>query len=428
MSLLLRLRKQRADKIAEASKLSEVEGRDLTTEEDAQVTALLADAKALDPKIQIQEELETERQKTAEPISGAGPRPRVVTDERDKSKGLFIARVVMANAARKLNGQDPVKYVERNWPGDSVSKDLALSVFSSGGSLSPSEDFRPQLIELLRPMTVVRDSGPIMAPMPNGSLTMPKITGGATGGWIGENQPVPKSEQTTGQLKLTAKKLGVLIPISNDLIRNPQSNADVMVRNDIVKSVAVTEDLAFIRDIGSAYAPTGLRYLINTANRLTVNATVNLANIRQDLGRAERALVTNNVVMTKPGWLMSHRTRIYLREITDANSNKAFPEMSAANPTLNGFPFKVTSQIPENLAVTGTLESEIYLLNWDDVVIGETLNMQIDSSDVAAYDSSGTVKAAFSQDQTVIRLIEEVDIGMRHDFAGCVLTDVDWYQ
>jgi HK97 family phage major capsid protein len=48
---------------------------------------------------------------------------------------------------------------------------------------------------------------------------VPKITGGSTAGYVGENANITKTQPTTGQITLTFKKLAALVPISNDLLR-----------------------------------------------------------------------------------------------------------------------------------------------------------------------------------------------------------------
>jgi HK97 family phage major capsid protein len=122
---------------------------------------------------------------------------------------------------------------------------------------------------------------------------------------------------------------------------------------------------------------------------------------------------------------MSPRSEHYLMTVRDGNGNFAFrSEMLAGR--LWGYPFGVTSQIPENLAVTGSSESEIYLADFADVVIGEASTLVLDVSDTAAYHDGSNVVASFSLDQTVIRAIERHDFGMRHDASVAVLTDVDW--
>ena len=70
--------------------------------------------------------------------------------------------------------------------------------------------------------------------------------------------------------------------------------------------------------------------------------------------------------------------------------------------------------------------SEIYLVDMADVVIGDSERLIIDASSEAAYEEGGSVKAAFSRDETVIRGIAEHDLVMRRDVSAAVGKNVRW--
>jgi hypothetical protein len=93
-----------------------------------------------------------------------------------------------------------------------------------------------------------------------------------------------------------------------------------------------------------------------------------------------------------------------------------------------GLPYKTTTQIPINLAYTGSAESENYVADFADCVIGESSEIIIDASPNAAYYDSvaGAVVSSFSRDESVIRAIARHDFGMRHDASVAVHPDVDW--
>jgi HK97 family phage major capsid protein len=129
--------------------------------------------------------------------------------------------------------------------------------------------------------------------------------------------------------------------------------------------------------------------------------------------------------MLRPGWMMSVRTEQYLLTKQTATGTFAFRD-EMLRGTLWGWPYGVTTQILDTGGV-GSNESEVYLVDFADVIIGESLNLLIDVSMEAAYeDTAGNVESAFSRDQTVVRAIQEHDIGMRHDFSAAYLSGVTW--
>jgi HK97 family phage major capsid protein len=367
--------------------------------------------------------LEDQRTHHMETITRGYRRP-----ESDET-GLTIGGVVRMLAMSKGDQDRAVTMAEKIYGKEhTVVKALMAGDATAGGFLVAPE-FSSEVIELLRAASVVRQMNPVVLPMDQGTLSIPKLTGGATAAYTGESQNIASSQQTTGMLDLTWKKLAALVPISNDLLRFSTTSpaADGVVRDDIVASLALREDLAFIRGDGLSGTPKGLRNWCPAANVLTVNPTVNLANVTVDLGALVLALKNADVRMLRPGWLFSPRTEMYLMTVRDGNGNFAFrAEMLAGR--LWGYPYKTTTQIPINLAVTGTDESENYMVDFADAVIGESSEIIIDASPNAAYfDSvSSAVVSSFSRDETVVRAIARHDFGMRHDESIAVHSDVDW--
>lgn len=341
-----------------------------------------------------------------------------------QKKGLAVGRIIRALAVAKGDNERAARIAAKHFGEEDVAvKALAAGDATAGGFLI-GEEMSSEVIELLRPAAVVRRSNPIVMPMDRGNLSLPKITGGATASYAGENQNAGKTEQEFGSLKLTFKKLISLVPISNDLLRFTSYNADMVVRDDLVSAMAQREDLAFIRGDGSSDTPIGLLTWCPTANKFDANATVNLDNVTADLATAVLNLRNGNSRMIRPAWFLSPTTEMYLMTVRDGNGNYAFRD-EMLRGTLWGFPYASTTQIPSNLG-GGANESEVYLVDMADAVIGESTNLTVDASGEAAYFDGTQVQAAFSRDQTVIRAIAEHDFGMRHDASVTVIQAVKW--
>ena len=284
-------------------------------------------------------------------------------------------------------------------------------------------DFANEIIDLLRPRSVIRGAGVQTVPMPRGTLTLPKQTAGATASYVGENQDITKTQLTGGQIVMSAKKLAALVPISNDLLTiDVGDSADAMVRNDLVRQLATREDQAFLRDDGTQNTPKGLRYWAKTT---TASSGTGAAQIEADLVGLIQNLEGADIAMSNPVWIMSPRSKNSLINLRDANGNLVFPEIRNAMPTLFTFPVFVTNNVPTNLGGGGN-ESEVYLADMDEVLLGETGGLEITADSSASYLDGGTLVSAFSQDQTVIRAIMRHDLAVRYDEAVTVLTGVQW--
>lgn len=357
--------------------------------------------------------------------------PREPKELTQKEMGIGAARFVRAMAKAGGDLERATQFAEK-WFDDSLGKTLtdgmkkSLQVgnFTSGGALVP-DPFAPGLIEYLRARTVVRAAGARTLPMNNGRLTLRKQTGTSTVSYVGEAQNITKTEPTVGQIVMTAKKLAAIVPISNDLLRfDADITADAFVRDDLVQRTARREDQAFLRDDGTQHTPKGLRYWAASANVTATNGT-SAANVELDFKELIDSLESNDVPLDNPAWLMHPRSKNHLLNLRDTNGNLIYPEIRNPTPTVYGYPVFVTTTIPNNLGGSSD-ESEVYFADMNHVIIGEAASLMIDVDSSASYVESGSLVSAFSRDETVIRVITEHDLAVRHEEAVAVKTGVKW--
>lgn len=389
-------------------------------------------------------------QTSARPLAHA-PAARVTsehpTDLALKTKGARLARFARCVAAvPRGDKRAAAAYAMDVLRDPGIAAALGASAGSTGGYIVPDE-LSNEIIEFLRPYSVVRKLGPVLAPMANGSLALPKLAGGATAAYVGENQPLNATAPNFGQVKATAKKLSAQVAISNDLIRyaGPGLNADTIVRDDMAAAVGQAEDLAFIRGGGTAYSPKGLRNWALSSGVINSNQGNTLATTRSDVGKVKTQLRKGNVRFRRIGIIMSPRTENYLQFLADAQGKPVFYEemtrrrydVAGGGPgeenrgsgtgTFLGYPYEVTTQIPENLNTGVGSESELYIVDFADVVIAEVPTIVMEASTEAAYvDANSNLQSAFSLDQTVVRMIVEHDLVVRHQESIGVLAQVTW--
>lgn len=400
----------------------------MTAEQLAEFDALKAADDKTAADLAAAEDVERRRAAMARPVAPIPvPMPAASAPAQVAEKGLRFARMTRALAA---GGGIPyvAAQIAESWGDSGLFASQNMGSGAAGGFLVP-EDVSGEIIELLRPQSVIMRGQPIVVPMPNGNLTMNRQATGSSFAYIGEQQDTPATSASFGQVKLSAKKLAGLVPISNDLLRAASPAVDRLVRDDIVQGTALAMDLAFLRSSGGANSPLGLRHQLTATpvaatNILTVTAGNTLTSITGDLGRLELALLNANVPMTRAAWIMAPRTMMRLMNIRDGNGNFAFPEVQ--NGQLRGKPFYVTTHVPTNLGGGGN-ESELYLVDFAHVVVGEHMGIEIAMSTEAAYrDASNTLQAAFSRDETVMRAILQHDIGLRHLPAIAIMTGINW--
>lgn len=307
-----------------------------------------------------------------------------------------------------------------------VTRALMLSNAASGGLIVPP-DYVAELIELQRPMTVVRSSGPRVISMPHGTMQMPRQSQAATASYGGEVTAIPSSEQAFGGIVASYKKLTALVPISNDLRRYSNPSVDGIARDDLVQVLALREDLAFIRGDGTQNSPKGFASYALASQKITSNPTYTLATAAQELGGAINKLETANVMIRSPVWIMHPRAKNYLMNVQNAQGFYPFKDEMTAGKLL-GIPFKTTTQIPTNLTVGPNSDcTEIYLVEMTEAMLFDAMQLEIAISTEGTYvDSVGATVSVFQSDQTLIRAIAEHDFAMRHDNAVAMITGVRW--
>ncbi len=434
MSRLTKLKAAKAQGLDQARALldtADAEGRDLSDDEQSRYDALMAADDDLNKKITAEDDLTRRQAAASVPVQpmpastgqgGGWSVPAQVAAPLEP--GINFSRITQALVQGDMDRQRAANWAEQTWgtSAGQIVANLEQSTDTKGGFLV-DESYSQDFIGLLRPRVAIRALGARVVPMPNGTLTTRKKSAGTAAGYIGERSNIPTTGLEVGEMVLSAKTLAALVPISNKLLRHSSMAVDVMVRDDLQESVAITEDQQWLRGAGSALSPTGLLNQAAAANKFAANATVNLQNVDTDLSALRLRLTNANIPMTAPGYIISPRTEEFLTSLRDGNGNKAYPEI--AEGRIGKYPFQSTTSVPINLGVGGD-ESEIYFADFAQVLIGDTHRLTIASSDVASYHDGTETRSAFQTDETLIRVIEEHDLGLRYTSAVAVLQAVTW--
>lgn len=436
MSLVLQMRNERAGLVAQVQTLAKIEadGGSLSAEQLQQFTSLETQINDLTAKISRAESAERLAAASAVPVNESAqgatspPGGSISGPFSEKAKpGTGMAQMTRLLAAAQGNQQMAAQLAkEGGYPSD-VHMALSVVTPGAGGVLVP-QNFATDIIESLRPVSVVRKMGVTSLPLNNGNLTMPRITGNTVVSYIGSDTDIPVTGMTFADTKLSAKTAAAIVPISNDLLAmsgvNPR--VDAIVASDLTVSMGLSEDLHFIRADGSGVLPKGLRHWAPAFNVLPAPAVADLTLEKIDLflGGMMLRLESANVQMKSCGWLMAPRVLRWLQSLRDGNGNKAYPEIDQG--LLKGYPAGLSTQIPTNLGADGD-ESEIYFVNFADCMIGEDMDLTIGFSSEASYkDAEGNMVSAFQRNQTLVRVIAKHDFGPRHVESVVVAIGVKW--
>ena len=298
----------------------------------------------------------------------------------------------------------------------------ALGGGPAGGYIVPPI-YIAEIIALLMAESVVAALGATFLPGLTGSpVTIPRQSAGSTGYWVGENVAITESALTLEQISLTPKKVGALVKLSNTLIRLSNPAAEALVRNDIALAIALQIDLKSLRGLGSSSQPTGINH---TASINTVAIGTNGGDLSWDnLIDMEYALAADNALRGKLGYCFhpSIRRKLLKTKVAQysGDTGGAYyvspPVTETTFQSWLGYPYKMTTQIPIDLTkAAGTALTEVYFGNWADLLIGQWGGMEI----MASQETSDS----FEKDQTWVRILQEVDLAVRHPESFCLIND-----
>lgn len=341
--------------------------------------------------------------------------------ERSQSANM-LAKMLPAIVRGDVSKEKAIEAAKaKGW--NDVVKALEGSTFSAGGALIP-ENYSGEVIRFLYNSTAVRALGANVIELTNDNLTLGRQNATATAYWMGEGSSLTASEQTFGQLRLAAKKLGIFVPISNDLLDNTPMGFESMIQSDIVAVASIAEDSKFIRGDGSSDTPKGILSSVASGQKFNGNSTFNLANAVSDLLKAMYKVESANIPMQRLGWMFNPRTKYALMTLPTSDGYFPFKD-ELSSGTLFGVPYRTTNSIPKNLGGSSNA-SEIYFGDFAQAVIGQSKVLEVRQSDVASYIQGGNTIHGFQDDISVVRLIHKVDFVLRHDTAFSVIEAVSW--
>ncbi len=192
--------------------------------------------------------------------------------ERKKTAYGMFGRAIKCINACEGDVEKAAYTAERKFDDKEMAREfkaLSATVPSDGGYLIP-EVYANEIIEILYPSTVIYSLGARKLGMANGNLTIPKLKTGARAMFTGESRSIPKSAPKFGNLKLSAKKLTALIPMSNDLLRSTNFDNDVIVGQDVTRQMALGVDFGALLGTGSEFQPLGI---INNKKVLNIDVS-----------------------------------------------------------------------------------------------------------------------------------------------------------
>jgi HK97 family phage major capsid protein len=136
--------------------------------------------------------------------------------------------------------------------------DLTVGTPADGGYLV-DDVLRPgDFIELLRNRLALSQLGATVLTGLQGDISIPRQTSASTAYWVGEGGSPTESQPAVDQVNMSPKTLGAYVDYSRKLLLQSSVSVESMVRDDLVKVLALEIDRAGLYGTGSSNQPLGL--------------------------------------------------------------------------------------------------------------------------------------------------------------------------
>jgi HK97 family phage major capsid protein len=311
-------------------------------------------------------------------------------------------------------------------------KAMGVTVDSAVGTLVPAPA-QGEFIDLQRNFESFTRAGAREMPLPpQGRVSLPKQTGGTTAYWVGEAATITSSDVATSNLYLEAKKLGVISTLSDEIMRFSDPQVEGIVRYDQAMQSGLKADSAMFTGTGGTQIAglLGGAYPIGTANAvwtqgtdkvllLTASTTGTDGDTFQPQDAIRMSQVLPDPVQTMPKTYIfntAHSMVLMSRRadaITAADQKGPFVFDLNRDPAtglpngMYGNKLVTSYNVPSN-RVKGSSGATLTL-----ALCGAFSDWIIARSGVVEFDSNPY--SNFAQVQTLLRTIQYIDAGPRHN-------------
>ena len=423
-----------------------------TAEQKAQIKQYREEVEALDEELDDEKAFEKSLAGTAKPVKAAddddgAPVRKFVpaVAKKQEEPGVAFARLFKVKAvsrlemmptlevAAKMYGKDSQTYhvIKTNevLPGTAASGNWAYDLISQEGAALA--DF----VEWLRAGMIVGKFGQ------NGIPALNRIgfytdyvtqTAGGAGAWVGEAKPKPLTSFDFDRSTLTPLKMAIISVLSERNIRYSSPQSDIIIRDQIGKSLIQLEDETFITAGNSGSSNVKPASITNGAASIVATGTGDADDIRLDV----RALVhkfTASPSFNPPRngvLIMSTDNAMALGTMTNALGQPEFPGIGMDGGRLLGFPIIVSDYAGSIVALVNA--SDIYYADEGGVTVDFSREASLEMKDdghLSQDGSAGTgasLVSMFQNNMVAYRAEKNVNWKRRRTTAVAYLSSVAW--
>lgn len=295
-----------------------------------------------------------------------------------------------------------------DWSGAEVERRaLAEGTGAAGGFLTP-ELLSGGFIDRVRNATRVLQAGATTVPLESDQQSIPRLATGVTGAWRNENTAVVQQDATFERVTFSPKTLAVETLLSFELAEDMAPDSAAAIDTEISGALALELDRVALRGSGTAPEPRGVRNQAGVP--ITAFGGANGAAPANYDVLVDLAATVQAANLEPNAAIYASRTAQGFSKLKDTTSQPL-----ARPPMLASITEYSSNQIPITLtAGTSTDTSEVYVGQWDELLIGVRPQIGVRFVREASADTL----------QWKITAYLRADVQLRHPAAFAVATGI----
>lgn len=295
-----------------------------------------------------------------------------------------------------------------------------------GGNLVGTELRSSEFVRALRNKAVVAKLGAQFFSDLVGNVDFPRLTDSSTSYWLAQGQTIPESNLTVDLVSLRAKTIAAIVPVTRRLIMQGAPDAEAVVREDLLATIALGFDQAAIVGTGLNNEPLGI---LNTPGVGAVAIGANGGALAWNhVVQLETEIAVDNADDGTCYYLTNAAARGKMKQTQKVTGQASFLWDDFPNPAygqpgearslgmVNGYAAFCSNQVPaDRTKGSGTNLSSLIFGDWSQLMMASWGILEILPN---AYG------AGFGQGIIQIRAMLDADISVRHPESFSVCTDI----
>lgn len=280
-----------------------------------------------------------------------------------------------------------------SWAGRQ-SRAMTVGTAGDGGNLV-FEDGRPELfIDVLRNRLALAGLGAMVLDGLEGNVAIPRKTAGATTTWVGEAGANSEANATFDQVPLTPHTVTARTEYSRKLVQQSSLSVESLVRDDLMRAMALEIDRAALYGSNASNQPLGLTGIanVNTQDFAATNPTYAEIVAMESTINADNGDTGSMAYITTPALFGGFKT-------TEKAANTA-QFIYEPGGTVNGYPVRRSGQIESG---------DVWLGVWSELIMGFWSGLDVLVNPYALATSNGMQ----------VNVFQDVDFQCRHPESFC---------